>query len=124
MSKKDAMKKKRLPVSLTEPIKVVVARRPPTIISKEFKLAALERMRTGALNPTALALELGIRRNQLYKWAKLFEAGDGHDSFNGPGRLPVARESELSRLRRKLAKAEEELAILKKFDAYLTRRKL
>lgn len=118
------MKRKRLPVNLTAPVKGVVARRPPTIITKEFKLAALERMRTGPLNPTALALELGIRRNQLYKWAQLFEAGNTQDSFNGPGRLPVARESEVSRLRRKLAKAEEELAILKKFDAYLTRRKL
>ena len=118
------MKKKRLPVSLTEPIKVVVARRPPTIITKEFKLAALARMHTGPLNPTALALELGIRRNQLYKWAKVFDTLDDQASFNGPGRLPIARESELSRLRRKLEKAEEELAILKKFDAYLTRRKL
>lgn len=118
------MKKKKLPVNLEGPVNVVVARRPPTIITKEFKLAALERMRTGPLNPTALAVELGIRRNQLYKWATLFETKDANDSFNGPGRLPIARESELSRLRRKLAKAEEELAILKKFDAYLTRRKL
>lgn len=118
------MKKKRLPASSNKPITEVVPRRPPTIITKEFKLAALERMRTGPLNPTALALELGIRRNQLYKWATLFETKDAQDSFNGPGRLPVARESEVSRLRRKLAKAEEELAILKKFDAYLTRRKL
>ena len=118
------MKKKKLPVGVTAPVKAVVARRPATIITKEFKLAALERMRTGPLNPTALALELGIRRNQLYKWAKLFEAKETQDSFNGPGRLPIAQESELSRLRRKLAKAEEELAILKKFDAYLTRRKL
>jgi len=94
------------------------------VITKEFKLAALARMRAGPQNPTALALELGIRRNQLYKWAKVFDTRDAVDSFNGPGRLPVTQEGELIRLRRTLKKTEEELAILKKFDAYLTRRKL
>lgn len=124
MSKMDAMKKKKLPASLAGPVQVLQARRPPTVITKEFKLAALARMRSGPLNPTALALELGIRRNQLYKWAAIFDSKEAPDSFNGAGRLPIAQESELSRLRRKLKKAEEELAILKKFDAYLTRRKL
>jgi transposase len=37
--------------------------------------------------------------------------------------LPAAQESEVVRLRRELARAKEELAILKKFDAYLTRLK-
>ena len=124
MSKEDAMKKKKPSASLASPVGAAPARRPPTTITKEFKLAALERMRTGPLNPTALALELGIRRNQLYKWAQIFDSKEAPDSFNGAGRLPVAQESELCRVRRKLKKAEEELAILKKFDAYLTRRKL
>lgn len=92
--------------------------------TKEFKLAALERMRHGEKNPTELALELGIRRNQLYKWAKALDAGGVAASFKGPGRLPAEQESEITRLRRELARANEELAILKKFDAYLTSRKL
>ncbi|MEB0023534.1 hypothetical protein [Actimicrobium sp. CCI2.3] len=54
----------------------------------------------------------------------MFDTRDDVDSFNGPGRLPVTQEGELIRLRRTLKKTEEELAILKKFDAYLTRRKL
>jgi transposase len=38
-----------------------------TVYSTEFKLEAVQRMREGPLSATALALELGIRRNQLYK---------------------------------------------------------
>ena len=95
-----------------------------TKYSAEFKRMAVERMRDGALNPTELAIELGIRRNQLYKWAKVLDTQLPGEEFKSPGR-PVAGElSEVERLRRELAKAQEELAILKKFDAYLTRHKL
>lgn len=95
-----------------------------TKYSAEFKRMAVERMRDGALNPTELAIELGIRRNQLYKWAKVLDAQLPGEEFKSPGR-PVAGElSEVERLRRELATAQEELAILKKFDAYLTRHKL
>jgi transposase len=121
MSQKDSMKKK---IPLAKVAGAVAPRRAPTVITKEFKLAAVARMRAGPQNPTTLALELGIRRNQLYKWATIFDTRDAADTFNGPGRLPVTQESELVRVRRALKKAEEELAILKKFDAYLTRRKL
>lgn len=39
-----------------------------TRFSKEFKLQAVELLELGQKNPTELAMELGIRRNQLYKW--------------------------------------------------------
>lgn len=94
-----------------------------TKFTNEFKRVAVERMRQGVINPTELAVELGIRRNQLYKWAKaLGEQLPGED-FRSPGRPVATEESEVERLRRELATAQEELAILKKFDAYLTRRK-
>jgi transposase len=101
---------------------------PPTkserkVFTDEFKRSAVERMLRDDANPTALALELGIRRNQLYKWAKVLDARGPGTGFSGPGRLPAAQESEVVRLRRELARAKEELAILKKFDAYLTRLK-
>ena len=98
--------------------------RPPsrTKFTDEFKRMAVARLRETD-NATLLALELGIRRNQLYKWAKaLDELRDG-STLKSPGRPPVSDESEIERLRRKLAKAEQELAVLKKFDAYLTRLK-
>jgi transposase len=81
-------------------------------------------MRMAGTNVTALALELGVRRNLLYKWAKALDARGPGTGFRGRGRLPADQESEIVRLRRELAKANEELAILKKFDAYLTRRKM
>jgi transposase len=119
---KESMKKR--PPPPTPPVAAATAPDKRTTFSKEFKLMAVERMRRGDKNPTELALELGIRRNQLYKWAKVLDQQGDEASFKGPGRLPADQESELVRLRRDLARANEELAILKKFDAYLTRRKL
>jgi transposase len=90
------------------------------VFTEEFKRSAVERMLKEDTNATALALELGIRRNQLYKWAKALDARGPGTGFSGPGRLPADQESEVVRLRRELASANQELAILKKFDAYLT----
>lgn len=92
-----------------------------TVFSKEFKLAAVARMREGKQNVTALAFELGVRRNQLYKWAEAFDQLGRDASFAGPGRPSVSANPEVVRLQRELDDVKEELAILKKFDAYLTR---
>lgn len=46
-----------------------------TRFSKEFKLQAVELFEHGQKTPTELAMELGIRRNQLCKW---------RDQFNRP----------------------------------------
>ena len=92
-------------------------------IANEFKHMAVQRMREGSISQTALAAELGVRRNQLYKWAKALEDQLPGESFKSPGRPVATEETEVEDLRRKLAASEEELAILKKFDAYLTRRR-
>ena len=91
-----------------------------TVFSDEFKRAAVFRLRQREQSATALALELGIRRNQLYKWAHQFDTLGANEKLKTPGRPPQSDETEVARLRRQLARAEEELAILKKFDAYLT----
>lgn len=89
--------------------------------SDKFKRDAVTRLRAGGQTATALALELGIRRNQLYKWAEKFDELAPGEVFRSPGR-PVGGElSEVEQLRRELAQAREDLAILKKLDAYLTR---
>lgn len=90
------------------------------VFTDEFKRSAVDRMRTGTQSATALALELGIRRNQLYKWAKQLDEQAPGTALKSPGRPPQSEESEVVRLRRELAAAQEELEILKKFDAYLT----
>jgi transposase len=89
----------------------------------EFKRAAVAKLRENGTNATLLALELGIRRNQLYKWANQLDQLEPGKRLKAPGRPPSSEESEIVRLRRELAKAQQELTILKKFDAYLTRLK-
>lgn len=93
-----------------------------TVFSQQFKLDAVLRMREVGCSPAALALELGIRRNQLYKWRAALEVSGA--LANLPVAAPSAVDllSENARLRSELAKSLEENAILKKFDAYLVQR--
>jgi len=44
------------------------------LFSREYKLAALQRMLAGE-NVSALARELGVRRKYLYQWRERFRAG-------------------------------------------------
>ena len=104
----------------------------PRSYSPEFKLEAVKRLRT-TTNATALALELGVRRNRLYKWSKQLEkigvVGPlegmpvAADVFKNVGRPPVEAEDELSGLRRENKRLELENAILKKAEAYFARPK-
>lgn len=91
--------------------------------SKEFKLNAVKLLKSGEMPGTQIALELGIRRNQLYKWAAELEekSGDMASAFNGSGRKPAVQQSELERLRHELARVTEERDILKKAAAYFAK---
>ena len=96
--------------------------------SKDFKLNAVQLLKTGQTPATQLALALGIRRNLLYKWAETLALHDGdiNTAFNGPGHNKLGKphdplKAENTRLKRELARAQEELNILKKFEAYLTK---
>jgi transposase len=86
----------------------------------DFKRNAVERLRSGVQSATDLALELGIRRNQLYKWAKKLDEQAPGETFRLPGRPAASALCEVEQLRHELGEAKEELAILKKLDAYLT----
>jgi len=88
--------------------------------SKEFKLEAVRLLNLGQKSAVELALELGVRRNQLYKWKEQL-AGKGDAAFRGPGRNPASQDGEVARLKRELAKVTEERDILKKAAAYFAR---
>lgn len=118
MQKKQLASKREIIPTSTEPTPKQRA-----VFTDEFKSMAVAKLREGTQSATALALELGIRRNQLYKWAKQLDVQAPGESFRSPGRPVLGELSEVEQLRRQLAKAEEELAILKKLDAYLTRLK-
>ena len=93
------------------------------VFTKEFKLAALARLKDEKQSVTALAAELGVRRTQLYKWAAALEQTGVDASFGARGRKPGQQESELAKLRRENAALKQEVDILKKFDAYLKQMK-
>jgi transposase len=85
--------------------------------TSSFKIEAVARLKITS-NVTQLAEELGIRRNQLYKWQAQLDAGGPESMMKSPGRPPLVAESEVARLRRDNARMEIELAILKKAEAY------
>jgi transposase len=90
--------------------------------SREFKLEAVRLMEEGKKSSAELARELGLRRNQLYKWKEKLDK-QGSSAFPGPGRRSVTGTGteELSRLRQELAKVKEENEILKKAAAFFAR---
>ena len=118
------MKKKQLP-SKREimPASVPATAKPRAKFTDEFKRNAVARMRAEGQSASDLAVELGIRRNLLYKWADKIDKQSPGDALRFPGRPAVDTLNEVEQLRRELARDQEELAILKKFDAYLTRLK-
>lgn len=90
--------------------------------TKEFKLEAVRLLNEGKKPGTDLARELGIKRNQLYKWKEEIEA-HGDAAFPGQGRRGSAdsQAAENARLKRELAAAKEENEILKKAAAFFAR---
>lgn len=88
--------------------------------SREFKLEAVRLLELGQKSASELALELGLRRNQLYKWKEQL-GSKGDKAFRGAGRPPASQEGEVSRLKRELEKVKEERDILKKAAAYFAR---
>lgn len=88
--------------------------------TKEFKTEAVRLLEQGEKSATELALSLGIRRNQLYKWQAQIQ-GKGEAAFRGSGRLPADQESEIVRLKRELERVTEERDMLKKAAAYFAK---
>jgi transposase len=96
--------------------------------SKEFKLAAVKLLRSGTKPGTLIAMELGIQRNLLYKWAETLKRHDGNTEtvFQGPGRNQLGKrhdplKAEIATLKRELARVTEERDILKKAEAYFAK---
>lgn len=89
--------------------------------SREFKLEAVRLFEEGRKPAAEIARELGIRRNQLYKWK---EQSDTHGGAVFPGQGRISRKGsaeEISRLRNELAKVKEENEIFKKAAAFFAR---
>ena len=87
--------------------------------TSEFKREAIRLMESTEKPPSDLARQLGVRRNQLYKWKEQSDKR-GADAFPGIGRRS-AQGGEVARLKRELERVKEERDILKKAAAYFAK---
>ena len=87
--------------------------------SAEFKREAVRLLDTSKKQPSDLARELGVRRNQLYKWKDQLSRR-GKQAFPGHGHRSDNND-EVNRLRQELEQVKEERDILKKAAAYFAK---
>ncbi len=85
----------------------------------DFKREAVQLLESGSRPASQIARELGIKRNQLYKWQSELKTR-GAVAFPGSGMRRKASH-DVSRLKQELARMTEERDILKKAAAYFAR---
>ena len=95
-------------------------RKPYKTYPKEFKLEAVRLMRESDRPASEIAIELGIRRNQLYKWAEQLD-DKGEAAFQGRGRPKKEDQSQVATLKQENERLREEVEILKKAAAYFAK---
>ncbi|WP_154224785.1 transposase [Marinicella rhabdoformis] len=96
-------------------------RKPYKTFTKEFKLEAIRMMDESDRPSSEIATQLGIRRNQLYKWKEQLET-KGDKAFTGKkGRPLKENQSETSKLREENKRLREEVEILKKAAVYFAK---
>jgi len=96
-------------------------RRTYTTYTREFKIEAVKLMDESDRPSAEIANELGVRRNQLYKWKEQLSA-KGDAAFSGkPGPKPKEQQSEMVKLKKENDRLREEVDILKKAAAYFAR---
>jgi transposase len=85
--------------------------------SAEFKREALRRANEPGVTDVLVAEELGISARQLRRWRDAVKR-DGEKAFPGQGK---SRDEEITQLKRKLAKVEQERDFLKEAAAYFAK---
>ena len=95
-------------------------RKPYKTYTKAFKLEALRLMETTDRSASEIAMQLGIRRNQLYKWKEQMSK-KGDVSSGKRGRPKKENQSELARLRQENKRLQEENEILKKAATFFAK---
>ncbi len=89
--------------------------------SAEFKREAVRLLERGDTSSAQLARELGIRRNQLYKWQKEVQS-HGAQAFPGHGNRSRGQSvDDTTALKAELKQLREENEILKKAARYFAR---
>lgn len=86
--------------------------------SDEYKLNAVELTRLPGATVQAVAQDLGINAHMLGKWRKAIEDHGETRAFPGQGH---ARDEEVMRLKRELARVKKERDFLKEAAAFFAR---
>jgi transposase len=95
-------------------------RKPYKTYPKAFKLEALRLMESSDRPTSEIAMQLGLRRNQLYKWKEQMNK-KGDVASAKKGRPKKADQSETATLRQENKRLKEDIEILKKAAAYFAR---
>lgn len=85
----------------------------------EFKREAVRMLQSSDKAPADIARDLGIHRNQLYKWKEQF--GNGGSRPAAGTQLRSNGGDELTRLKRELERVKEERDIMRKAAAYFAK---
>ena len=90
--------------------------------TQEFKEQAVKLSYESGKSVPALAADLGIAKNMLYRWRREYEVSQAEESGKraSPGR-GQDRDVEMEGLRKALRQAEQERDILKKAVAYFAK---
>lgn len=100
---------------------MTMTRKSRTTYPKAFKLEAIRLMNESDRPSSEIAAELGIRRNQLYKWKEQLEAKGETALTNKRGRPRKKDQNELTTLRQENDRLREEVEILKKAAVYFAK---
>ena len=95
-------------------------RKPYKTYTKEFKLEALRLMEESERPTSEIAMQLGIRRNQLYKWKEQMKK-TGEVPSAKKGRPKKEDQTEIARLKQELKRVKEENEILKKAAVFFAK---
>jgi transposase len=95
-------------------------RKPYKTYTREFKLEALRLMEESGRRPSEIAMELGIRRNQLYKWKEQLNK-KGEVTSSKRGRPKKEDQTEAVKLRQENKRLKEENEILKKAAVFFAK---
>lgn len=85
--------------------------------SPEFKRGAVEQCRQPGVSCAQVARELGIRDSLLTRWKREIES-QGQVAFGGTG---TARDEELARLKRELARVKKERDFLREAATFFAK---
>lgn len=90
--------------------------------SKQFKVDAVELVLRSEKSTKAIALDLGISVDLLYRWKYQYQSGK-NSAFPGSGNLKDTEADQIRKLEGELRSVKEEREILKKALAVFSRTK-